>query len=127
MKLAFVVYSDKFDEPFDFQIATSDPVYTARVSLLFLLIRSGITPDRFRQCPECDSIFLLLRKPDKRQFYCSPRCAARVANRNSRRAKREVGKRMMRMGGGSKSSKRRQDASNRGKSELPEQNVKKKP
>jgi len=104
-KMAFAA-SDNINEPFDYQILAPDPVHTTSISLLFLLIRSGITPGRFRKCPECGSIFLLLRKPDKRNFYCSHRCAARVATRNSRRAKGQGGKRKIKTGGRSKNSKR---------------------
>src|SRR5215510_10536411 len=71
MKVVILASSNKTNEPFDYQVVTMypakkfnrpDPLYTAGVSLLFLLIRSGVTPERFRKCPECDSIFLLLRK-----------------------------------------------------------------
>lgn len=92
MKLAFEAYSEKVNEPFEYEIMAPDPVHAAGVSLVFLLIRSGVTPERFRKCPECGSLFLLLRKPDKRNFYCSQRCAGRAATRSSRRGKREGGK-----------------------------------
>ena len=106
LKMAFAAYSDKVNEPFDYQVVTPDPVHRTGVSFLFLLIRSGVTPERFRKCPECDSIFLLLRKPDKRQFYCSQKCAARVATRNSRRAKGQGGKHKMGTGSRSENSTR---------------------
>jgi hypothetical protein len=95
MKLAFAAYSEKVNEPFEYDIMAPDPVHAAGISLVFLLIRSRVTPERFRKCPECGSLFLLLRKPDKRTFYCSQRCAGRVATRNFRRGKPESIKRKM--------------------------------
>jgi hypothetical protein len=88
-QLVFAAYSEKVDQPFEYGIMAPDPVHAAEIALVLLLIRSRITPERFRECPECGSFFLLLRKPDKRNFYCSQRCAGRVATRNSRRGKRE--------------------------------------
>ena len=89
IKLAFAAHSEKANEHFEYDIMAPDPLHAVGISLIFLLIRSRVTPERFRKCPECGSLFLLLRKPDKRNFYCSQRCAGRVATRNSRRGRRE--------------------------------------
>lgn len=88
IKLVFAAYSEKANEPFEYEITTPDPVYATEISLVCLLIQSRVTPERFRKCPECGLLFLLLRKPDERNFYCSQKCAGRVATRNSRRDKR---------------------------------------
>jgi hypothetical protein len=83
------VHWENIKQPFQYDIAAADPMHAAGVSLLFLLVHSGVTPERFRKCPECEELFLLFRKPDSRSFYCSRRCAGRVATRNFRTGKRE--------------------------------------
>jgi hypothetical protein len=70
-----------------FMYNDDDPRSSITLAMMLCLARSGISLERFRRCPECKSIFVLSRKPDQRDFYCSSRCAGRVATRNSRAGK----------------------------------------
>src|SRR5262249_43301090 len=99
-KMFFVAWTDSRSKTFNYSMYSSDPVEQSVVSLIQLLVRSRATPEQFRRChapsgapgsPECQTIFFLGRKPDKRNFYCSQRCAVRVAVRNSREKQKEEG------------------------------------
>lgn len=92
--LAVAVDSPDINQRFSYFVDARDPIHAAWLSLSFLLIRAGVTPGRFRTCPECGSLFLLLRKPDNRNFYCSQKCAARAAMRHFRAGKGESRRRI---------------------------------
>jgi len=83
----FVAMTDAKSKPFDYGIYSLNLVDAAMITLIGHLVRSRATPEQFRRCPECESLFFLGRKPDNRNFYCSQRCAVRVAVRNSRNNK----------------------------------------
>jgi hypothetical protein len=88
-KMFFVAWTDSRSKTFNYSMYSPDPIEQTAVSLIQLLVRSRATPEQFRRCPECQTIFFLGRKPDKRNFYCSQRCAVRVAVRNSRKREEE--------------------------------------
>jgi hypothetical protein len=81
------------DEPFYFDIepligqAERLPAL-ADIAFLNTLVASGITPSQLKSCPECQSIFLLERKPrPDKQFHCSTRCAQLAATIRYRKKK----------------------------------------
>ena len=87
MKFIIEASSHSPSERFEYSVISSDPVGAAAVSLVLLICRSDVAPNRFRRCPECGLLFFLSRKPDERTFYCSTACAGRTATRNYRKAK----------------------------------------
>jgi len=86
-KHVFEANAQSPSERFEYNVIFPDPVDAAAISFNFLVCRSDVAPNRFRECPECGLLFFLSRKPDERTFYCSTRCASRAATRNYREGK----------------------------------------
>ena len=88
----FSIFSPHPSEPFRELIYIENQMDLIAISLLARLKDSKVTPNQIRRCPECSTIFLLKRKPDKnRNFYCSSKCASRAGTRAHRgRDKKEL-------------------------------------
>ena len=84
-QVEFVAYNDSASNRFWYQIVIPNTVDRLMASFVYLLARSRVTPNQFRKCPECESIFFLDRKPDKRDFYCSRQCTSRAGTRKYRK------------------------------------------
>jgi len=65
----------------------SDPVSQSAAALELHLVRSGLSGEQIRKCPECSTIFITERRG---QMYCSTRCAHAVGNREYYQREKEA-------------------------------------
>lgn len=70
----------------------TDPVSKAVLALGLHITYSGLTGERIRRCPECATIFIRERKPQKgREQYCSLTCTQAAATKKYRSKKEAAG------------------------------------
>lgn len=90
----FAFATDRF-APYQQIIMIGNDIDTARAHLQNYLVQSRITPAQIRRCPECQTVFVLKRKPQRpalgsaeiKRYYCSSRCCMKGQPKPSAKAR----------------------------------------
>jgi hypothetical protein len=105
----FIFYANS-ESPFEWDVRSADPLRSAPIALGAHLVGSGVTMRQLRICPDCQTMFLLTRRPRKdRHFHCSTRCARNAATKHYRERLKERSNKLVKSKERERSQKRYRD------------------